>query len=173
MNWIVPASTYSVWSDFSIEVSKDFTFESGRYYQLTGDNGSGKSSFIKRILIPQLLINQAQQYVLYIEQQIQSQFDAIKAYAALQKPPVQIHTFAEMIDFQLQKLSEQLKDQYRPCFFIIDECQSIQRIVQTLSHLKVKQYCLLYVSHRICEIAIKEDIISLKLDIVNERLSKL
>jgi ABC-type sugar transport system ATPase subunit len=173
MNWIVPASNCPVWSVFSIEVTKDISFECRRHYQLTGDNGSGKSSFLKRILIPQLLTNPSQQYVLYIEQQIQSQFDAVKAYAALQKPPVQISSFEEMVDFQLQTLSEQLKVQDRPCFIILDECQFTQRIVQTLSRLKIKQYCLLYVSHRICDIAVNADIIGLKLDIVNERLSKL
>lgn len=173
MNWLIKASTNNVWSDFKIEVTADLVFEAGSIYQLDGDNGTGKTSFIKKVLIPEILLNPDRQYLMYIEQQIQSQFDVVKAYAALQKPAVQIHTFTDMVDYQLYKLSQQLITQSKPCFIIIDESSLLTRIVQTLSRLKVKQYCLVYVSHQKCEIPVNKEILHLKIESINTGLSRI
>jgi Cdc6-like AAA superfamily ATPase len=155
MNWILKAGNYNVWKDFSIEVGSDIALETGKSYQFTGANGSGKSSFIKKILIPFLQKDPEQQYVLYVEQQIQSQFDAIKSYAALQKPAVQLTSFRDMLDYQFKQLSLKIKQNPRPCLIILDECNQLNEVKSKLNKLDRSNYCLVVVSHINCEIELQ------------------
>ena len=150
MKWIIPATEYQVWKDFSLKLTNELSFETGMFYHLKGNNGAGKSSFIKKVLIPLLQKKPEQQYIFYIEQQIQSQFDAIKAYAALQKPSVQINNFNDMILYQLNKLSEQSKVSKRPMMVILDECSQSSMITEELSKFTDTQYCILFVDHSDC-----------------------
>jgi ABC-type ATPase involved in cell division len=84
------SGTYPVWDDFSLELTSDLTFSSVALYYLHGANGSGKSSFIERLLIPSLR-NQRDIFLLYFEQQMHFQIQAVKAYASIMPPRKEIH----------------------------------------------------------------------------------
>jgi hypothetical protein len=150
MNWIIPASDYQVWTDFKISFNNDLSLTTGNIYSLKGNNGSGKSSFIRKILIPYLQKNPQNQYVMYIEQQVQSQLDAVKSYTAMQKPPVRIETTEEMTTWLMANLKDSVQKAPRPVFLILDEC-SISNINLITSGFEANQICFLYVSHCPCE----------------------
>ncbi len=147
MKWLIPASTYKIWTDFSLKLDHDLVLETGKCYHLTGQNGSGKSSFIKQVLISHLLKQPESQFILYLEQQVQSQFDAVKANAALQKPSVHINNITDMFDYQLHQLSHQMKKEPKPVIFILDETVCLEQIVNWLNKNSTNQVCLIYVSH--------------------------
>ena len=148
MNWIIPSSLYNPWKDFSIELETDLTLQTGLIYQLKGDNGSGKTSFIKKILIPQLLKKPEEQYILYIEQQVQSQFDAVKSYAALQKPAKHITNTEEMISFYFEILTRKLEQESREVVLILDECILPEAVNTQLMKLEKYGLCLIYIAHQ-------------------------
>lgn len=147
MKWLIPNSTYKIWADFSLKLDHELVFETGKCYHLTGQNGSGKSSFIKQVLIPFLLKQRGSQYVLYLEQQVQSQFDAVKANAALQKPSVHISNITDMFAYQLHQLSLKTEKEPRPVVFIMDETVCFEQISSWLARQSLEQVCMIYVSH--------------------------
>ncbi len=171
MKWKINADNYQVWPDFTIDITKDITLRTNSQYHLIGNNGSGKSSFIKKVLIPLLQNNPEQQYILYVEQQTQSQFDAVKAYAALQKPPVEVNTFSDMIVALFADLKHQLALSDRPCTIILDECQLTDNIIKELALLKASQYCLFFITHQEGDLGFDATIHHLKLNSINQRLS--
>lgn len=148
VKWPVPSELYKIWSNFALETSSDLVFETGKCYHLIGENGAGKSSFIRKVLIPLLLKQPASQYIIYLEQQVQSQLDAIKANAALQKPAMHINTIDEMFDYQLKQLSRQLDIEPRPVIIILDETILSDRINQWLCKVSPEHVCLIYISHQ-------------------------
>ena len=150
MNWNIAAGDYQIWNDFSIQVPSDLSFKTHYAYHLTGVNGSGKSSFLRKVLIPQLMHSPEDQYIVYIEQQIQSQFDAVKANAALHKPLVRIDSFEDMINYLIKCVSIQMNKQSRPCLIISDESALIEQIQANLTKYDIVEYCLVFVSHQDC-----------------------
>jgi len=79
------ADTLQIWPGFRLELPAPLEFQTGFRYHLRGLNGSGKSSFLSRVLLPRLIGN-VSYYNLYFEQQMSLQLDAVRAYAALCKP---------------------------------------------------------------------------------------
>ncbi|MFO7659930.1 MAG: hypothetical protein R6V77_03365 [Candidatus Cloacimonadaceae bacterium] len=173
MNWVVPAEVYHIWTDFSLEIDSELVFAIGKCYHLTGQNGAGKSSFIKKVLIPQLLKQQSLQFILYLEQQVQSQLDAVKANAALQKPAMHINTIDEMFDYQLKQLSRQLAAEPRPVIIILDETILSDLINQWLNKVSVEQACLIYISHQDFDFPSFKEVIKINLKPVSVSLSRI
>lgn len=172
VNWLVPSEFYKIWADFSLEIGNDLIFAAGKCFHLTGENGAGKSSFIKQVLIPLLIKQPASQYILYLEQQVQSQLDAVKANAALQKPAVHINTVDEMFDYQLKQLSLQLAAEPRPVIIILDETILSDLINQWLNKVSVEQVCLIYISHQDFDFPDFKEVIKINLKPVSGSLSK-
>ena len=167
MKWTIPAFKHAVWQDFAIDILSDLILETDKVYQLVGANGAGKSSFIKKILIPAIQSNPDNQYILYIEQQIQSQFDAVKSYAALQKPSARLKTFGEMIEFQIKQLSKSIAVAPRPCMIILDECNLRSEIISKLARFKIKEYCLVVVSHQEIENDMRAELWQIRFDVID------
>lgn len=173
MDWIINAKHYTIWENFSIELSREAVFSTGKVYHLSGSNGSGKSSFIRKILIPLLFQDREKQTALYIEQQVQSQFDAVKAYAVMQHPAIQINTYAEMVDYLADCLLSAYKKNSRPCVIIIDECHLLLKLLSRLSAIPSNQYCIIYASHQDCDSKILKDVTTLQFISKNAALSYL
>jgi len=150
MNWKIEKSSYQPWKDFTVLIDNDLTFSTGCVYHLKGQNGSGKTSFIRRILIPFLQSEPQGQYIFYLEQMIQTQYDAIHAYAALSRPACQISNFNEMVTYLMENLSSYCKKEPRPVFLIIDEFPDSELISKLLSYSDLKDCCLVYTSHHEC-----------------------
>lgn len=147
MKWIVPCQSYLLYKSFFIKISKDLCFETDKSYWLKGKNGSGKTSFIKKILVPLLQRNPDEQYIIYVEQQIQAQFDAIKSYCLLQKPATEIHSLPDMVKGLFNITIERMSMVKRPIFIILDEYYDIDVINSSLAKFNPDMYCLIIVSH--------------------------
>ncbi|MCB5245875.1 MAG: hypothetical protein WC179_00295 [Candidatus Cloacimonadaceae bacterium] len=139
------AGTYSIWDDFSLELSSDLTFHTGALYHFYGANGSGKSSFIKELLIPSLR-KQKDIFLLYFEQQMHFQIQAVKAYASIMPPRREIHNEIDTVDYLLDNLLLNYTQEPRPCFIIIDESPYELKIYEFI-HRNIKDYCLMYSAH--------------------------
>jgi hypothetical protein len=147
MPWIIRPNLYSPWKNFLLEIKESITLETGNCYHLSGNNGAGKTSFIRKVLIPFLQQSPYQQYILYVEQQIQSQFDAIKAYASIRKPEVKINDTQEMITYQIRTINELQRFEPRPLMVILDEPTNPEIFMKWFSQVTLNSLCLLYVSH--------------------------
>jgi len=157
----IPASLNILWQDFELHIEKDIVLKTGITYHLTGNNGSGKTSFIKKILIPLLNVNPQHQYILYVEQQIQNQFYALKAYSSLSKTSKHLSTFNEMVMYQLNDLKNMLLKDDRPVMLILDEFDITDEVKQTVYELEKNEICILYISHKPCLFDKKDNMVNL------------
>jgi hypothetical protein len=173
MNVTIPASVYQLWKGFSLEIKRDLSFNPGFVYRIKGANGAGKTTFIRKLLLPAVQKTPETQYILYIEQQIQSQFDAIKAYAAMQKPAVGIDTFSAMISYLLSLYENVRSSSYRPLMIVCDECQYDDLICQYLQKLEASSYCLIYISHTASAFDNLNQVTDLNLEAISPALSVL
>jgi ABC-type cobalamin/Fe3+-siderophores transport system ATPase subunit len=148
MNWQITRAKYQAWKEFKLQLDDNILFSTGMFYHLKGQNGSGKSSFIRKVLLPFLKNDPQKQYIFYLEQMIQTQFDAVHACAALSKPARQITTRSEMVAFLMDNLWMCYKEEPRPVFIIIDEYPDSKLISELLTRIDIKEYCLVYTSHQ-------------------------
>ncbi|HON32055.1 MAG TPA: hypothetical protein PLE41_00690 [Candidatus Syntrophosphaera thermopropionivorans] len=139
------SGTYPIWDDFSLELTSDLTFSSVALYYLHGANGSGKSSFIERLLIPSLR-NQKDIFLLYFEQQMHFQIQAVKAYASIMPPRKEIHNEMDTVDYLLNNLLFNYSQEPRPCFIVMDESPYELKIYEFIKQY-IPDYCLIYSAH--------------------------
>ncbi len=173
MSWLIPASSYQLWPDFRLEFFRDIVLENGNCYHLQGNNGAGKTTFLKQLLIPMLERDPSRQYVLYIEQQVQSQLDAILAYAALNRYLLPIRTAEDMLDYLLELLHCQLQKSTRPVILILDESIIPGILQKRMAELDQSSICLLYTSHQEVEIAGNLNLKQLRFDVISPQLTRL
>jgi hypothetical protein len=165
MQWNIKPELYSPWKNFLIEIKECITLETGNSYQLKGNNGAGKTTFIKKVLIPYLQQHPYLQYILYIEQQVQCQLDSVRAYSAVNKPHTKINDIHDMIAYQIKLLYELQKFEPRPLVIILDEPSDTSYIAKWLLSLSWDSVCLIYVSHSdlLCELKLNASIINFEL----------
>jgi len=141
----IEASLHPIWKDFSLRIETCLEFSPGGTYHLNGANGSGKSSFITRLLLPRLLVL-PDIYTLYFEQQMHYQIQTAKAYASLIKPHAEIKTERDTVDFLLNNLRMSVEAENRPCFIVLDE-SSFQLQINDFLHKHIPSCCLIHASH--------------------------
>lgn len=137
---------YQVWPGFSLELKQDILFKPG-VYQLQGENGTGKSSLYKKLLLPALQAESDKLYILYIEQMMKGQFYALKAHAALSGYTGRINTESECVDYLLQNLEKALAQNKIPVFAMVDESTALKHILDRLQVLQ-PDFTLIFSSHR-------------------------
>lgn len=140
----IEAGTYQIWPGFSLQIASELHFAEGLTH-LQGPNGAGKSSFLTQLLVPRLQ-NSPEYYCLYFEQQMQLQITAVKAYAALMKPRMQVESDSDAVDFLLQDLLLSHKAEPRPSFILMDESPHAERIKAFLDE-NIPNYSLVFSSH--------------------------
>jgi ABC-type multidrug transport system ATPase subunit len=150
MIWKIPAARYQSWPDFTIELKQDLVLMTGECYHLNGMNGAGKTTLLRKVLIPELQKQPLRQYIMYLEQHVQSQFDALKAHAALQKPSVHIYSRGEMLAYQISIFQQSVRHRPRHLFIIADECEDSDKLSQWLAGLELDSFCLIYTCHGVC-----------------------
>jgi Cdc6-like AAA superfamily ATPase len=171
MQWVLTKSVYPVWDSYSLSIVEDIILKTGESYRLIGNNGTGKSSFIKKILIPTLQSNTEDQYIIYIEQQVQSQLNAIKSYSMFHNSASEINTVSEMILYYFNSLKQSIAQNDRPIIIILDECFEIELIESLLSEFNKHQYCLIYVSHSELDSVCGSECKEISFEQVNNQLS--
>jgi ATPase subunit of ABC transporter with duplicated ATPase domains len=134
-----------VWPEFALDIKSGLDFNPGEFYHLSGANGSGKSSFITRILIPRLLAGPTA-YVLYLEQQMRYQLWSVKSYASMIQPRREIKTEADAVTYLLGNLESALARESRPCYVILDESHHTREVRERLKQ-GFGDVCLIYTSH--------------------------
>lgn len=130
----------TLWETFIIQIESQLQIESGKCYHLEGANGSGKSSFIKRILIP-TLSKQAIPYI-YIEQQMRSQLFALMADASLRDYEQRLQSEQDAIHY----LMSCLEVINMPLVCICDESSYVQEVHASLV-ASGKEFSMIIVSH--------------------------
>ncbi len=141
---LVPSGEYQVWPGFSLHLTADLDFCPGLHY-LSGPNGSGKSSFLTRLLLPRLL-QDADAYSLYLEQQMHLQVNAVKAYASVLRPHARINGEADTVDFLLQNLLRAWQTRPKACFVAMDESPHAAQVHAFLS-ANLPAFSLIFSSH--------------------------
>ncbi len=135
---------HQVWPDFSIEQTADIVFQAG-VYRLNGENGSGKSSFYKKVLLPALR-EDGGFYIVYLEQMMKGQYYALKAHAALSGWQSGLHSQKDCVDYLLYDLSKALERLQRSIFAIADETSCLNQVWEKLKALG-QDFTLIYSSH--------------------------
>lgn len=136
--------TFPLWNAFELELVADLEFKSGKVYHLDGRNGSGKSSFIRKCLLPRIMEKRIG--YLYLEQQMHTQLSAIKANAALANYPESIHSEAEAVDYLLYDLEKCHRKAEQACFVIWDESEYYPQVYAFLQAKNI-EFVLLLVNH--------------------------
>ncbi|MCB5270993.1 MAG: hypothetical protein LHW56_04025 [Candidatus Cloacimonetes bacterium] len=136
----LPAGKREIWPGFTLAIDKPLLFQPGASYYLKGANGSGKSSFIHRVLLPELN-GRKDLYVLCLQQQMHLQLYALKAQAAIFKPGFAIREEGDVWRYLWQDLAERQDE--LPVYVIADEAYNLD-IPQDLQ----RPLCLIYSSHR-------------------------
>ena len=134
-----------LWPGFAIELKEELTFHPGVYH-LSGENGSGKSSFYKRLLLPELQ-TESSCYIVYLEQMMKGQFYALKAHAALSDWQKGIHNHQDAVDYLLHDLGRTVAKSPRSIFAMVDESSSLIEVWDRLKGLG-QSFTLIYSSHR-------------------------
>ncbi len=142
---LIEPGRYDVWPDFSLSVSSALEFLAGGRYHLQGANGSGKSSFLSRVLLPRLR-SRADVFALYFEQQMRYQLPAMKAYASLLPPHRLIGKEADAVQYLLDDLLACVKQESRPIYVLVDESPQAPLIRDFLS-IEIPSACLVFSAH--------------------------
>ncbi len=136
----LPAGKREIWPGFSLKLEKPLHFQTGENYYLKGANGSGKSSFIHRVLLS-VLESRKDLYVLCLQQQMHLQIYALRAQAAIFKPGFAIRGEEDVWRYLWQDLAERQDD--LPVCVIADEAYNLD-IPRDIG----RPICLIYSSHR-------------------------
>lgn len=134
------AGKKDIWPGFSLNLDRPLTFQTGESYYLKGANGSGKSSFIHRVLLPELN-DRHDLYVLCLQQQMHLQIYALRAQAAIFKPGFAIRNEEDVWRYLWQDLA--VRQDEKPVYVIADEAFNLD--IPEDIHRPV---CLIYSSHR-------------------------
>jgi ATPase subunit of ABC transporter with duplicated ATPase domains len=134
-----------LWAEFGVVIENDLCFEAGGRYQLCGNNGSGKSSFLRKLLLPALL-KEAGNYVLYFEQQMNLQLFTIRAHAAMNPSNPLLATEFQAVEFLLDDLRRTLDREPRPHYLILDETHETGKIIDHVVR-NLPDSCMIIASH--------------------------
>ncbi len=141
---LIPKGDYQAWDSFTLVLPTDLSFGPGIHY-LQGANGSGKSSFITRVLLPRLR-QEPDLYCVYLEQQMHLQVNAVKAYASVIQPRRKVTGESDTVDFLLDNLIRAHNSVPKPCCVVMDESLYAERVLYFLrSHLA--SFSLVYSAH--------------------------
>jgi len=138
----IAAGTRQVWPAFSLDLTHDLLFEQECRYQLCGANGSGKSSFLRKILLPQIQSTE-EAYIVYLQQQMHLQLYALKAHAAFHAPGRRIADPRDAAEYLLDDLSKTYSSRPKDIFIIADESPALELLLRfPLLH------CLILIDHQ-------------------------
>ncbi len=155
----IDAGTYDLWPQFSLEIPDAIATKSMQCYRIKGANGSGKSSLIKKILLP--ILKKSDCYYLYLEQQMLAQLFAVKAHAALSKYPHPIDDEAQVTSYLLENLKSELQGRKRLCCFVLDETAQYQRVFDFIREHDLEYVCII-ISHDDIKVQLPSSTISIE-----------
>ena len=149
MNIVIPADNYRIWERLTLSVPEPLDFTLGQHYLLIGDNGAGKSSFIKRVFLPAFEAQADRRFLLfYVTQDFLMQFYAIKAHAAYhQREKSAIHSPEAAIAY--------LYDCYRAALHdgaalaaVFDESEAVVRLRPLIEEIAALRSMIVVITHQ-------------------------
>jgi len=152
----------SCWQDFSLLIEQELFFLPENIYYLQGENGSGKSSFIKHSLLPVLETQRNLFYFLYFQQLFHLQGYAIKSHSAFYQPELKLKSEWDCIQYLLHNLSEIYAIESKPVYCIVDENLHLAEIYRYLKESGIP-FCLIFCEHSSFSIAEEVNIINFQL----------
>lgn len=135
----IPRSRLQIWPGFCLDISDDIHFHCPGSYYLKGNNGSGKSSFINRVLLPAIK-DRNDLHLIVLQQQMHMQLYAMRAWAAMHYPERRVADESDVWDLLSYDLAS-LKDD-KALVVIADEARNLI-IPEGLK----RPVCLIYSSH--------------------------
>lgn len=139
------AQVYQVWHDFRIKLSSEIKFEPNYLYLFTGDNGAGKTSFLRKVILPELQKSK-EFFPAYLSQDFAHQYYSIKAYSVYDNNNSVVNNFSEAINYYLQRLSNDIsKDKI--IFLMLDEAEVYHKLKELTTPLKNHQVIFLLITH--------------------------
>ena len=164
----IPQGPIFCWQDFSLLIEKKLTFEPGMIYNLQGENGCGKSSFLKHCLLPVLESKKDLIYRIYLQQLFHLQGYAIKSHSAFYKPELELRSELDCVQYLLNNLFETFSQDPRPVYCIVDENRYIQEIHRYLKENDFP-FCLIYCAHS--SFSLSEDVNIVNFKVINPKQS--
>lgn len=140
----IPAGKIQLWPDFTLHVPHEITLLEGGIYHLSGRNGSGKSSLMRKFLLEYQ--SDTPVYRIYVEQQMNTQLYALRAMAAFDKTRQRITCEEDAVEYLLNDLQQCLAMEPRPVWVFVDESRFLPRII-TYPAITRGSSLLVYCSH--------------------------
>jgi len=142
----IASGCYPCWPGFSLQIEQDLNLVTGEIVYLAGANGSGKSSFLRQVLLPKLKTQPHDFYTLYLEQFFHLQAYMVRAQAALMHPQRKLHNSFDCLAYLLDDLSQAQQQARKPVFVLADESRNILALSSFLQNSGF-EYCLVYSIH--------------------------
>ena len=136
----------SCWQDFSLLIEQELFFMPDNIYYLQGENGSGKSSFIRHCLFPALASKKILFYQIYLQQLFHLQGYAIKSHSAFYKPELKLKSDWDCIQYLFSNLAEIYAIEPKPVYCIVDENRYLAEIYRYLKE-SCFPFCLIFCEH--------------------------
>ncbi len=146
----IPGGDYRVFKQLELQLPCDISFNTGDTCFITGDNGLGKTSFLKNILIPEIqkAIPEKNLLLFYVEQDFTLQFYAIRAYAAAAGGmQVGFRRFGEAISYMADIFSRFATEKEYTVFLVFDEIEIYERFSDVLERLKNMNKIVVMITH--------------------------
>ena len=149
MNIIIPADDYRIWERLTLSVPESLDFTLGQQYLLVGDNGAGKSSFIKRVFLPAFEAQADRRFLLfYVTQDFLMQFYAIKAHAAYhQREKSAIHSPEAAIAYLYDCYRAALNDG-AALAAVFDESEAVVRLRPLIEEIAALRSMIVVITHQ-------------------------
>ena len=140
---------YELNRSISVVLDQPLNFEFGENYLLTGDNGSGKSSFASKLFVPRLLQSVGEDVpVFYIPQDVTIQYYLIRYYYnGLLNEQHDFSSIADALSLAKSKIMNYYKAQPCRMIFILDEIDQYIPLRYFLDGLNKDNYSIVLITH--------------------------
>lgn len=139
--------TYELNPAMKIQIQDDIHFEFNKKYSISGENGCGKSSFIRNILYTNIS-NSCKgkiQYI-YFDQEILSQYYYVKAYVSM-KEHKKINTISDFIKKTIELHKANNIYNSKKLVIVLDETDKYIDTQDILLQIANYEYSLINVTH--------------------------
>ena len=149
MNILIPADNYRIWERLTLSVPEPLDFTLGQQYLFVGDNGAGKSSFIKRVFLPAFEAQADRRFLLlYVTQDFLMQFYTIKAHSAFhQREKSAIHSPEAAIAYLWDCYRSALNDD-AALAAVFDESEAVVRLRPLIQEIAALRSMIFVITHQ-------------------------
>jgi hypothetical protein len=140
---------YELNRSVSVVLEEPMQFDFGCNYLLVGDNGIGKSSFVSKLLLPEIIpIAENNFMIFYVPQDVTIQYYLVKYYYnGLLNEQHDLSTIADALNLVKSKTLEFEGFPTNKIVFILDEVDQYLSLADYLKDLDSRSYSLFLITH--------------------------